>query len=110
MAAEIIPTPRSAFLEDRDDIEAVHEFQRKLKAGEEELIPATMVNRILDGENKVRVWREHRDISAHNLAIKAAVAPELLSQIEVGQIEGKMDAVERIAAALGLSIDDLGCG
>lgn len=95
-------------LEDREDVDAIHEFRRKLAAGEEELVPAGIVDRILEGENRVRVWREHRGISARDLALKAVVSAGLLSQIEAGLSYGSKDAVRRIAAVLGISSDDLG--
>jgi ribosome-binding protein aMBF1 (putative translation factor) len=94
-------------LEDREDIEAVDTFRRKLAAGEEELIPADVVNRVLDGESKVRVWREYRGLSARDLAAKAQISAAFLSQIETGAREGSIDTFKRIAEALDVSIDDL---
>ncbi|MFN3674186.1 MAG: transcriptional regulator, partial [Bosea sp. (in: a-proteobacteria)] len=49
-----------AIAEDAEDGEIIREFKRKLAAGEEELVPSAVVDRILNGENLVRVWREHR--------------------------------------------------
>ncbi|MBA8819449.1 hypothetical protein FHW00_001773 [Ochrobactrum sp. P6BSIII] len=40
--------------EDREDIAAARTFREKLAAGEEELILAEFVNRMIDGENKLR--------------------------------------------------------
>lgn len=93
--------------EDREDVAAVREFQRRLAAGEEELIPAEFVNRMIEGENKVRVWREYRGLSARDLAAKAEVSGSYLSQIETGTREGSLDAIKRIAAALAVTMDDL---
>lgn len=94
-------------LEDRVDIEAVDTFYRKLAAGEEELVPDDVVGRILDGENRVRVWSEYRGRSARDLAAKAQISPAYLSQIETGARDGSIDTFKRIAAVLGVSIDDL---
>jgi len=94
--------------EDREDAAAVVEFRRKLAAGEEELIPAAIVDRIIDGENKVRVWREYRGITLPDLAEKAALSPAYLSQIETGSRAGTIDVMKRIAEALGMLPDDLG--
>ncbi|MGD9740414.1 MAG: hypothetical protein AB7U48_13540 [Bauldia sp.] len=39
--------------EDAEDIAAVSRFQSRLAAGEEELVPAAVVDRMLQGENAV---------------------------------------------------------
>lgn len=93
--------------EELEDIAAVDAFKRKLAAGEEELIPSAIVDRILDGENKVRVWRDHRGLSAKDLAEKAGISAAYLSQIETGARDGSFETIKRIAAALRLSVDDL---
>ncbi|MDF1614838.1 helix-turn-helix domain-containing protein [Desulfurivibrio dismutans] len=94
-------------IEDREDIAAIEKFHRRLAAGEEELLPAEMADRILDGENKIRVWREYRGMSARELASTAQISTSYLSQVETGSREGGIDTLKRIAAALHVSIDDL---
>lgn len=89
------------------DVEAVREFRRKLAAGEEEMIPAEIVNRILAGENPVRVWRDHRRLTSKALAEKAGIAQGYLSQIETGKREGTIDTMKKVAAALGITLEDL---
>ncbi len=89
------------------DIAAVMAFRRKLAAGEEELIPAAIVDRILDGENRIRVWRDHRGLTAAALADKAEIAQAFLSQIETGKREGTVETLRKIAAALGVTLDDI---
>jgi DNA-binding XRE family transcriptional regulator len=94
-------------MEDLSDINAVTTFRERLAAGEEELIPAEFANRILDGENKIRVWREYRGLTARDLAAKAEISGGYLSQIESGDRDGSFDTIKKIAAALGISVDDL---
>jgi DNA-binding XRE family transcriptional regulator len=94
-------------VEDLADVEAVRTFERKLAAGEEELIPAEFVNRMIDGENKIRVWREYRGLTARDLAAKAEISGGYLSQIEAGTRDGSFETIKKIAAALGISVDDL---
>jgi DNA-binding XRE family transcriptional regulator len=94
-------------LEDRLDVATHEEFKRRLLAGEEELIPAEIVNRILDGENKVRVWREYRGLSSRELADKAGISAAYLSEIETGKKVGGIGRLTAIAAALGIDLDDL---
>lgn len=93
--------------EDREDIEAVQAFDAAMARGEEEMIPAEIVNRILDGENKVRLWREHRGMSARELAEKAGVREEDLSRMEAGKRETVIETLRKIATALSVDIDDI---
>ncbi|EPE98429.1 helix-turn-helix domain-containing protein [Rhizobium grahamii] len=91
--------------EDASDVEAVRTFHERLARGEEELIPAEFVNRMIDGENLVKVWREHRGMTARDLAEKAGISVEELARIEGGEPAGH--AIEAIAAALRLTVDEL---
>lgn len=94
-------------IEDKQDIEAVRGFRTALASGSEELIPAEFVNRMIDGESKVRVWREYRGMSAKALADTASISVPYLSQIESGVREGSLDAMKKIAEALKVKIDEL---
>jgi DNA-binding XRE family transcriptional regulator len=90
-----------------EDVAAFDEFAKRLASGEEELIPSEMVNRILDGENPIRVWREHRGLTVKDLAEAAGIAAPYLSQVETGKREGSVETLKKIADALKLTIDDL---
>lgn len=94
-------------LEDREDAEAVRTFQQKLASGEEELVPSDVANRILDGENKVRVWRSYRGMSARDLATAAGLSAPYISEIESGKKDGSVSAMKKIAATLNVDLDDL---
>lgn len=94
-------------VEDAEDAAAVHRFKQKLAAGEEELIPAEYVYRMLDGENRVTVWREFRGLSGKELAKAAGIAPSYLSNIETGKRDGTIGTMKKIAEALKVTIDDL---
>lgn len=89
------------------DAATYDEAKRKLAAGEEELLPADMVGRLIAGENPVRVWREHRGLTASALAERAGLAQGYVSQVETGKRAGTVDTMKKIASALGVSIDDL---
>lgn len=105
--------PESEYLVMLDDAEMAHDiaaielFKQRLASGDEELIPAAVVNALLDGENAICVWREHRGLSVKALAELAGVAPAYLSQIETGKREGTVTTLGKIAKALGVTIDDL---
>jgi DNA-binding XRE family transcriptional regulator len=93
--------------EENDDLAAVREFDARHARGEEELIPAEYVNRMIDGENKIRVWREYRGLTVKALAEAAGVTPAYLSQIETGAREGTIETFKKLSAALRVTIDDI---
>lgn len=96
-----------AAAEDAADRVAVADFRRKLEAGEEELVPGEVADRILAGENRIKVWRSHRGLTLSALAERAGISQPFLSQIEAGRREGKIDVLRKIAGALNVSLDDL---
>ena len=93
--------------EDAADRETLQTFRTALAAGEEELLPAAVVDRILGGESPLRVWREHRGLTTRTLAEAAGIAQAYVSQIETGKRSGSLDTHAKLAAALGVTIDDL---
>jgi DNA-binding Xre family transcriptional regulator len=90
-----------------EDVAAYDEAKRALDAGEDELIPFEMTERMAAGESPVRVWREHRGLKATELAARAGLSPSYLSQIESGQRDGTFAIMAAIAAALDVTLDDL---
>ena len=89
------------------DLAAIRQFEERLAAGDEERLPEEMVDRILDGENLIRVWREHRGLTVKRLAERAGIAPAYLSQIETGKRDGTVATIRKLADALGITVDDL---
>jgi DNA-binding Xre family transcriptional regulator len=94
-------------LEDAVDLAKLHEVEGRLAAGETEEVPFEMVLRLHHGEHPVRVWREHRGLTARALAAKAGLSAAYLSEIERGKKPGSLDATARLAKALGVQVDDL---
>ena len=74
---------------------------------EDELIPAEFVNRMLDGESPIRVWREFRGLSARDLASMAGISAPYLSLIETGAKTGSLETLKALAAALKVGLDDI---
>ena len=94
-------------VEDADGVRAYDAARRRLSAGEDEIIPGEFADRILDGENPVRVWREYRGLSIKALAEKAEISAAYLSQIESGVREGSVRTMKALAMALNLDLADL---
>jgi DNA-binding XRE family transcriptional regulator len=93
--------------EDAADVRAYDKAKRRLKAAESELVPSEVVDRILGGESRIRVWRDHRGMTAAELAKKAGIARAYLTQIENGKREGTVATIRKLAKALRVEVDDL---
>jgi ribosome-binding protein aMBF1 (putative translation factor) len=103
----VLPLDEYERLIDQADIAAADKIKANIAAGRDELVPADVVNRILGGENPVRVWRTHRGIAAAGLAAAAGLSAPYISEIESGKKEGSISAMKKIADALGVDLDDL---
>ncbi len=90
-----------------EDVAAFDRAKRKLKSGEEELVPSAVVKRLLAGDNPVRVWRRHRGLSVKALAEKTGLAQPYISQVETGRRDGTIGTLKKISKALELTLDDL---
>ena len=94
-------------LEDAEDIATIRAVDEAVKKGEDEYLPAELVVRLIEGVHPVRIWREHRALTAKAMAGKAGVSAAYLSEIESGKKPGSLDAMAKIARALGVQVDEL---
>ena len=92
--------------EDRSDILAAERAEERRNAGEE-YVPAELVNRILDGENPLRVWRQYRKLSLKQLAEMSGVGLSYISELERGLKNGPGHVWSKLARALEVSVDDV---
>ena len=95
---------RLEWFEDLRDSKA---FEEKLAHREEEVVPAEVVGRLVEGESPVKVWREHRGLTQEDLGEKVGLSGSYLSQIESGKREGTVRVYAALARALGVDVDDL---
>ena len=103
----VIPLEQYEALVDAADIAAAVKTTARVRRGEEELVPASVVAELVSGGNPVRVWRRHRALTARELASRAGMSPAFLSEIETGRKEGSVSALKRLAEALHVDLDDL---
>lgn len=93
--------------EDVEDVRAYDKAMRELQSGEDELLSSEMAERLMNGENPLRVWREYRGLTQETLAQAIGVGKSYISQIEAGKKPGSAKVLKALATALSLDVDDL---
>ena len=94
-------------LEDAKDRAGVDAYLARRAEGTDDGLPVELYDRLLAGEHPVRIWRQQRKFSLNALAARAGMAPAYLSEIETGKKPGSVAALQRLAKALNVGLDDL---
>jgi DNA-binding Xre family transcriptional regulator len=90
-----------------DDIRLYDEAKAALAAGEDELIPSEVVDRLLSGESEVRVWREFRGLPREELADRAGIEEARLAEIEDESADLRVSEIQALAPVLKVDLEDL---
>jgi len=77
----------------------------KIEGGEG--MPLEVFQRIIDGENPVKVIREWRGLTQAELARRAGLHRVQLHDIETGKSRGSVDTLKAVAVALEVGMDDV---
>ncbi|MGF1614295.1 MAG: helix-turn-helix transcriptional regulator [Gammaproteobacteria bacterium] len=110
---EMVTIPREEYdrlraaAEDLADLQSYDRAKAAVAAGEDELIPADYVSRLLNGESPLRVYRDLRGLTQAGLAEKAGVNRVTVAEIETGRKQGSVATLRALASALGVTLDDL---
>ena len=89
------------------DLAAYDAAKARLARGEDEVLPAAFADRFLDGESPLRVWREVRGLTQAALAQASGVNRVQIAEMESGRKSGSVATLQRLATALGVTVDDL---
>lgn len=106
---EMITIPRAEYdllREAAEDLADLQAYDRAIAEGGES-IPAELVNRMIDGESPLRVYREYRGLTQSSLAAASGVNRVQIADIEAGRGKGSVETMRKLAVALHLTIDDL---
>jgi DNA-binding XRE family transcriptional regulator len=93
--------------EDADDVAALARFAKRYARGEEETVPVAVVDRLLAGESPLRVWREHRGMSAAQVAEAVGVTPAHVSKLESGKGDPSVAVLVKLARVLHTTVEEL---
>jgi DNA-binding Xre family transcriptional regulator len=119
LRGDYLPSPLPTVVEDRlanlaarfdglrDMVEDYEDAASFAGTRDQESVPDAIVGRLIDGENPIRVWREHRGLSLRSLAERVGTSPSVLSDMETGKSEGRPAVLRRIAGILDVSLDEL---
>ena len=89
-----------------EDLADIAAYDRAIAAGEES-IPSEYVDRMIDGESPVRVFRDLRGLSQTALAAASGVNRVQIADIEAGRKTGSVATLRKLADALAVTLDDL---
>jgi DNA-binding XRE family transcriptional regulator len=89
--------------EDAEDIAII----RRQQAEPQATIPAAVLERILDGGNPIRAWRQHRNIPLVDLARRVGLSRGYLHQLEAGRRNMSVATLRKLADALDTDMDFL---
>ena len=99
-------------LEDAEDVAAVaarraQEATLGRDVARRDYLTGDELQRLLDWESPVRLWREKRGLSQRALAQAAGVSPSYLAEIETGRKPGSVEAIANLARALEVPMEHL---
>jgi mRNA interferase RelE/StbE len=106
---EMITIPRAEYdrlREAAEDLADLLAYDRAVAEGGES-IPAEAVNRMIEGESPLRVFRELRALTQSALSRMSGVNRVQIADIEAGRSAGSIETMRKLADALGVTIDDL---
>jgi DNA-binding XRE family transcriptional regulator len=93
-------------VDDEADVAAAERAEKRRAAGEE-YVPMDMVERLVEGENALRVWREHRQLSIGVLANVSGINKSTISLLENDKAYGRPATWRALADALRVTVDDI---
>jgi DNA-binding XRE family transcriptional regulator len=89
------------------DVQDYDSAKAALEHGDDELVPSEVIYAILDGGNPIKIWREYRGMSQHEMAENAGISGPYLSQLETNKRKGSLGVLSAIAKALRVSLDHI---
>ncbi|MGR9013119.1 MAG: helix-turn-helix transcriptional regulator [Gammaproteobacteria bacterium] len=76
-------------------------------AQDEELISLEILQRLIAGQSKIKVWREYRGLTQSDLSKRVGIAQSMISQLESGKCVGTLALFNALVKALNLEQNDL---
>jgi len=90
--------------EDIGSARLVARARKEIAAGAP-LIPKKIVDRIVNGENPLRVLREWREMTQLSLSFKTNIGQGYISDLESGRRKGTTKSLKKIADAMNVPLE-----
>lgn len=87
-----------------DDLEDTHDL-REYRANPGESFPEALAERLIGGENPIKLLREYRGMTQGGLAEKVKVTVAHISQIESGKRECSVKLLRALSKALDIDME-----
>ncbi len=91
-------------LERLEDLEDARDL-REYRTNPGESFPTAFADRLLEGENPIKLWREYRGMTQGALAEKVKVTAAHISQIESGKRECSVKLLQSLAKTLNIDME-----
>jgi DNA-binding XRE family transcriptional regulator len=95
-----------ALLDIFDELSDIHDYKVSMSTDTEN-IPSYIVDKLLNDENPLKIWREYRKLTQQDLAKEAGISVPFLSQIETNKRQPSLKVYQKLAHALNVSLDFL---
>jgi DNA-binding XRE family transcriptional regulator len=89
--------------ENLEDTRTIQDFQNNPT----ELFPRTLVDKLANNENPIKTFRTYRKLTQSELAKKAQISKQYISQLEKGDRNGGIRLIKKIAKILKVDLDML---
>lgn len=90
-----------------NDIKSIDAIKANIEAGEEELLPLELTERIINGENPLKVFRKYRGLTQMELSRKSGVGRHIIAKIETGRSDGSVKSIKALAETLDVYMVDI---
>ena len=77
------------------------------KSSDDEILPIEIADRLLAGDNPVKIYRKLRGMTQRQLATAVNINSVYLSQIETGKRSGSAKTLTAISRVLNVFVEDL---
>jgi DNA-binding XRE family transcriptional regulator len=103
-AAAVISKDRmEKFIAQMEDAADLAALQKK----NAEYLPVGLVERMLAGESAIKIFREWRGMTQHELSQAAGIGKSMLSQIESGKKDPSLTTARRLAEVLNVTLEEI---
>ena len=89
-----------------EDMLDIRAFDEAKKRGAE-TFPKALVDRLIAGENRLRIYREYRGLTQAALASASGVSRDMIAMIETDKKTGSVTTIKKLARALAVELEDL---